>query len=813
MKRIFLLFILCLLTISLSAQILTFDFAGLAGNEASALSNSNNANLNSSTISRGSGVSANSNADRFNSTGWTTLSSVDLNDYVQFTISPQSGYQFSVSSIYLQHQRSGTGPVNFVVRYSLDGYSANLGGVHTISDVTTTQNYTFSFTQSNQSIAVTYRIYAYSAEAAGGSWGPGDGTGNDIIVYGDVSPTSSSNDSDSEVNGPALALQPDPVIISSLFDTDPESVRVFDFDVYDYGTSDELPTIVTLVTIKPGTNNTANWANTIAGAKLSKDGGTTFVTTGTPVITASSIVFPISSGNLDIANSDAETVSLYIYLKTSGLVDNSVLEFNIPATLHGFTADASGSQFATTIVGATSNDMLIDVVATELRFVQQPSNTNVNVVMTPPVTVQSTDVNGNRDLDFSSSVSITSTGTLASSPVVSAAINGLATFSTLIHTAMGNGLTLTAERDGAFDWDVISNQFSIMNMPTASDVRINELDADQTGTDTQEFIELFGTPNFDLTGLTIVFFNGNGDISYYSTDLDGKTLDGNGYFILGNAGAPGNPDIIFTNDLLQNGADAVALYFANASDFPNGTPVTSTNLIDALVYDTDDADDSGLLSGLNQTEQINENLNTQSTTQSIQRGSWFVATPTPRAVNSMPVILVNYKVQAKGNITNIIWSTSSEINNSHFLIEWSRDANEWNEIGTVKAGGTTHDIKEYTFIHENPKAGINYYRLTQVDFDGRKETFPVKSVYFGSNQRNFDIIPNLAFNNVKIEFEKPVENGRLHIYNIDGQFMQSYVLASGIDVLRIDVSELPSGQYIAKYIDGEDTINRKFIKQ
>ncbi len=192
----------------------------------------------------------------------------------------------------------------------------------------------------------------------------------------------------------------------------------------------------------------------------------------------------------------------------------------------------------------------------------------------------------------------------------------------------------------------------------------------------------------------------------------------------------------------------------------------------------------------------------------------FDVTTTPLSSNfPLPIEIIKLDIYKHKNIVKISFSTSSEINSSHFIIEWSRDANEWNEIGTVKAGGTTHDIKEYTFIHENPKAGINYYRLTQVDFDGRKETFPVKSVYFGSNQRNFDIIPNLAFNNVKIEFEKPVENGRLHIYNIDGQLMQSYVLASGIDVLRIDVSELPTGQYIAKYIDGEDTINRKFIKQ
>src|SRR4029450_9108124 len=50
---------------------------------------------------------------------------------------------------------------------------------------------------------------------------------------------------------------------------------------------------------------------------------------------------------------------------------------------------------------------------------------------------------------------------------------------------------------------------------------------------------------------------------------------------------------------MQNGADAVAVYVGNASAFPNGTFVTTRNLIDALVYDTNDADDAGLLMLLN----------------------------------------------------------------------------------------------------------------------------------------------------------------------------------------------------------------------
>jgi endonuclease G len=105
---------------------------------------------------------------------------------------------------------------------------------------------------------------------------------------------------------------------------------------------------------------------------------------------------------------------------------------------------------------------------------------------------------------------------------------------------------------------------------------------------------------------------------------------------------------VFADNFLQNGADAVALYVGNATDFPNGTSVTTANLQDAVVYDTDDADDPGLLVLLNATQpQVNENGGGSGATQSSQRcpngtggarntSTYLQGTPTPGAVNNCP---------------------------------------------------------------------------------------------------------------------------------------------------------------------------------
>ncbi|MCB9066343.1 MAG: choice-of-anchor D domain-containing protein [Calditrichae bacterium] len=186
--------------------------------------------------------------------------------------------------------------------------------------------------------------------------------------------------------------------------------------------------------------------------------------------------------------------------------------------------------------------------------------------------------------------------------------------------------------------------------PPAVPVVINEVDSDQDGTDMAEFVELFdgGTGNTDLSGLVLVFFNGTSDVSYAAYDLDGFSTNAAGYFVAGNAAVP-NADLIFNNNFLQNGADAIAIFAGDAADFPNGTPVSTVNLIDAMVYDTDDADDTELLALLNAGQpQINENGNGNAIGESMQRipngsggarnsDTYALFAPTPGSENGVSV--------------------------------------------------------------------------------------------------------------------------------------------------------------------------------
>jgi DNA/RNA endonuclease G (NUC1) len=227
-------------------------------------------------------------------------------------------------------------------------------------------------------------------------------------------------------------------------------------------------------------------------------------------------------------------------------------------------------------------------------------------------------------------------------------------YSTACTVTVAAGQINDADTDDPPDLMVSDFTFSFTTAnplpPVATNVIINEVDADTPGVDSAEFVELTdgGIGNTPLDGLVVVFYNGSNDQSYAAFDLDGFHTNANGYFTLGNPGVAG-VDLVFSpgaSGLLQNGADAVALFAGNATDFPNGTAVTTTNLVDAVVYDTDDADDPGLLALLNPGQpQVNENGGGSGDTQSSQRcpdasggprntSTYSQGTPTPGAANS-----------------------------------------------------------------------------------------------------------------------------------------------------------------------------------
>ncbi|OJU76470.1 MAG: hypothetical protein BGO09_16230 [Bacteroidetes bacterium 47-18] len=173
--------------------------------------------------------------------------------------------------------------------------------------------------------------------------------------------------------------------------------------------------------------------------------------------------------NVSAADDGTRELTLAVSFNTA-VTDNDKLVF----TVTGVTAGNAGStsQFSAADGGGASSDNTsndynrIAVTAGRIAFTTQPVSVNVNVPMVPAPVVSAVDIYGNTDVDFTGAVSVTSSGTLANTPLVNSLSNGSAVFTNITHTATGTNLHLAAAA-GSFP-AVTSNTFIIDEIPYAT---------------------------------------------------------------------------------------------------------------------------------------------------------------------------------------------------------------------------------------------------------------------------------------------------------------------------------------------------------
>ncbi|XP_075035546.1 uncharacterized protein LOC142097538 [Mixophyes fleayi] len=124
---------------------------------------------------------------------------------------------------------------------------------------------------------------------------------------------------------------------------------------------------------------------------------------------------------------------------------------------------------------------------------------------------------------------------------------------------------------------------------------ISEVNPDNPGQDTSEFVELRHTSgqNVSLNGYTLVFYNGKSNTAYKVLNLTGYSTDKKGFFLIGSSDVKPKPTITLPTNTIQNGPDAIALYFGKGP-YKEFMSVTRDGLVDALVHkskSTDQADD------------------------------------------------------------------------------------------------------------------------------------------------------------------------------------------------------------------------------
>ena len=170
-----------------------------------------------------------------------------------------------------------------------------------------------------------------------------------------------------------------------------------------------------------------------------------------------------------------------------------------------------------------------------------------------------------------------------------------------------------------------------------------------------------------------------------------------------------------------------------------------------------------------------------------------------------------------GNMTNdkalVQWSTASEYNTASFTIEHSVDGRNFTALQSMPAAGSSNRVKNYQFTHLQTPAGINFYRIKQIDIDGRYSYSSIIKILNRKSNGKIVIAPNPASNEVTIYFDKPMSVGNLRIYNSSGQMISLQRIAEGSQQQKIDVSKLPAGIYQLQVQTATTVETFKLMKQ
>jgi len=176
----------------------------------------------------------------------------------------------------------------------------------------------------------------------------------------------------------------------------------------------------------------------------------------------------------------------------------------------------------------------------------------------------------------------------------------------------------------------------------------------------------------------------------------------------------------------------------------------------------------------------------------------------------LPVELVYFSGKAVDEQVVLHWQTASESNNRGFEIQRSKDGTSWDEIGFIEGKGTTTEAQDYSFLDQSPLPRINYYRLRQLDFDGKEAFSNIVSIDNRSTQSpGVQIYPNPADDIVNLVFDGFSEEASVAIVDYSGKIVRSVTLEKGRNVLQID--DLDTGFYFVSILSKGERITKRFV--
>ncbi len=182
------------------------------------------------------------------------------------------------------------------------------------------------------------------------------------------------------------------------------------------------------------------------------------------------------------------------------------------------------------------------------------------------------------------------------------------------------------------------------------------------------------------------------------------------------------------------------------------------------------------------------------------------------SVVPLPVTYAAFEGVKQKNSAVLSWETLTENNNRGFEIEHSRNNQYWQPLHFVKGAGNSNAALSYSFIHTTPVKGNNFYRLKQVDMDGKASYSKVVNLYFEEGVQRTLVYPNPAKGQLWLQGDGLKAGTNIQILDMNGRLVRAFTIGtvqSGAS--RLNVAGIHAGLYMIRIGDKENSFTEKII--
>ena len=190
-----------------------------------------------------------------------------------------------------------------------------------------------------------------------------------------------------------------------------------------------------------------------------------------------------------------------------------------------------------------------------------------------------------------------------------------------------------------------------------------------------------------------------------------------------------------------------------------------------------------------------------------------------QSVVTLPVELLYFTAEPRGEQVVCNWETASETNNEFFEVQRSSNGADFETLGSVRGFGlgTSTENRQYSFIDNDFCDDIRYYRLKQVDYDQQfaySETVAINC----KHKTGIEVYPNPAKTTLTTQFYQSLDSRiTISVIDVAGRivYRENVDGLKGINVVHVNLEAIASGAYYITVTSNENinqTLQSKFFK-